>query len=126
MGQKIISADKTFNNDTIHKEYDHNEKRFKMVTATKPEAVKHQPQLQAAQQSNQATTATGSSTAATVAQVPASVPALAPTSQPVPIAPTLSPASSDLALMTATKQEKPAQLQEEHSRPPAQYQLTAH
>ena len=97
-----------------------------MVTAPKPEAVKHQPQLQAAQRPNQATTATGSSTAATVAQVPASVPALAPASEPVPVAPALSSASSELALMTATKQEKPAQLQEEHARPPAQYQLTAH
>ena len=87
-----------------------------MVTATKPEAVTHQPQLQAAQRSNQAT----------VARVPASVPALAPTSEQVPVAPALSPASSKVSLMTATKQEKPAQLQEEHSRPPAQYQLTAH
>ena len=126
MGQKIISADKTFNNDTIHKEYDHNKKGFKMVTATKPEAVTHQPQLQAAQRSNQVTTATGSPTAATVARVPASVPALAPISQQVPVAPAMSPASSKVSLMTATKQEKPAQLQEEHSRPPAQYQLTAH
>lgn len=97
-----------------------------MVTAPKPEAVKHQPQLQAAQRSNQATTATGSSTAATAAQVPASVPALAPTSELVPVAPALSPASSELALRTASKQEKPAQLQEEHACPPAQYQLTAH
>lgn len=125
VGQKLTSADKSFNNDAIYKEYNHNKKRFKMVGVTKAEAVRHQPQLQAAQWSNQATTAAGSSTAATVAHVPASVPAWAPTSELVPVAQALSLASSEPALMTVTKQEKPAQLQEDHSWPPAQYQLPA-
>lgn len=126
VGQKLTSADKSSNSDAIHKEYNHSKKRFKMAGVTKPEAVKHQPQLQAAQWSNPATTAAGSSMAASVAHVPASVPAWAPTSELVPIAWALSPASSEPALMTVTKQEKPAQLQEDHSWPPAQYQLPAH
>lgn len=57
VGQKFISADKIFNNDTIYKEYNHNEENVLMAMVTKPKAVKQQAPIHAAQRSNPATTA---------------------------------------------------------------------
>ena len=115
VGQILISADKTLNDDNILNDYaalkecNHNKEKFAGIIVTNPKAVTAAAPV-TTQASNPAMTVpVDSSIAVTIAQAPTTVSALFPTSSSIRIAPASWTVSSHPAPPSATKQEKLAQ-----------------